>query len=79
MRSTSLCTAASTMAGRLLSNQSFSIGRSISATMASTVLPLTKGISVEEDAAGSGFLNEAARPAKAEAALAAALSPTNES
>ena len=45
--------------------------------MASTVLPLTKGRSpLEATGAGSGFLKLAARPAKAEAALAAALSPT---
>ena len=77
MRSTSFCTAAWTIPGRLLSSQSFNSGRSISATMASTVLPLTKGRSPEADGAGSGFLKLAARPAKADAALAAALSPTS--
>jgi len=65
------------MAGRFASSQSFSMGRNISRTMASTVLPLMKFMSAAEaTGAGSGFWKLAARPAKAEAALAAAVSPT---
>ncbi|MNS79352.1 hypothetical protein D3C72_1130050 [compost metagenome] len=67
------------MVGRLASSQSFSIGRSMAWTMASTVLPLTKGMSCGAATGASGFWKVAARPAKAEAALAAALSPTRES
>ena len=72
MRSTSLRTWASTMPGRLASSHSFSIGRSSARASSSSVGP--DGVA---GSMGSDFFRDEANPAKADAALAAALSPTS--